>query len=100
MSAFGATPGPTFHEFELTLATATVSLETVCQDYNCRYDRAAEATKKLYDVSNSAIAAARPDSGDQRMSGRRHRHDRDHSRPVTRSPRTGGFGQDSSLLPS
>ncbi|WP_074308820.1 hypothetical protein [Micromonospora cremea] len=44
-----------FREFELTPATATVSLETVCEYCNCLYERAAEATKKLYDVSASAI---------------------------------------------
>ncbi|MBB2943268.1 uncharacterized protein YukE [Actinoplanes lutulentus] len=44
-----------FREFELTLATAAVSLEQVCQDYNRLYDQAAEAIKKLYDVAASAI---------------------------------------------
>jgi hypothetical protein len=32
-----------------------VSLETACPDQNCLYDRDAEAIKKLYNVSASAI---------------------------------------------
>lgn len=45
-----------FQEWELTLGAATVELHNVCRQYNALYAQAAEAVKKLYDVSAGMIS--------------------------------------------
>ncbi|GLY05003.1 hypothetical protein Acsp01_53820 [Actinoplanes sp. NBRC 101535] len=45
-----------FREWDLSLGNATAELEQICQQYNTLYDQAAEAIKKLYDVTAGLIS--------------------------------------------